>query len=215
MGGIVQSKKRLFIIGAGGFGREIESWLELIPISDRNWELIGYLDKNKNALNNYPAKYSIVGDEDNYDLNKDDLVIFGLSEPKIKENLYNKLKNQVSFFTYIAPSVIIGKFNNIGEGSVICPNCILTTNIEIGKLVTINCGTQIGHDSQIGDFCTINSQIEIAGNCKLEEKVFMGSNSMIIPGRKIGRKAVIGAGSVVIRNVKENTTVFGNPAKRI
>jgi hypothetical protein len=27
--------------------------------------------------------------------------------------------------------------------------------------------------------------------------------------------AIIGAGSIVIRNVKENTTVFGNPAKKI
>jgi serine acetyltransferase len=31
----------------------------------------------------------------------------------------------------------------------------------------------------------------------------------------VGRKAQVGACSFVIRRVKENTTVFGNPAKKI
>jgi acetyltransferase-like isoleucine patch superfamily enzyme len=38
---------------------------------------------------------------------------------------------------------------------------------------------------------------------------------VVIPGRKIEENARIGAGSVVIHNIKENSSVFGNPAKLI
>ena len=208
-------KRRLFIIGASGFGREMESWLDLIPENEIDWYIAGYLDKNKKALNDYPSHLKVLGEEDNFDFKQKDLVILALADPKLKEKIYKRLKDKVEFFTYIAPNAVIGKFCEIGEGSIICPNCILTTNVKIAKCTFVNCGSQIGHDVQIGDFVTINSQIEIAGDCILGNKIFMGSNSMIIPGKKIGNEATIGAGSVVIRNVKKNTTVFGNPAQRI
>ncbi len=36
--------KRLFIIGAGGFGREVFSWIQQIPNRDREWAFGGFLD---------------------------------------------------------------------------------------------------------------------------------------------------------------------------
>ena len=212
MVGIVQDKRRLFIIGASSLGREVESWLELIPELKRDWYLEGYLDKDKNALNGYPSDYQIIGDEEYFDFKEEDFVILAISEPKIKEKIYYKLKQKINFFTYISPNSIIGKNNVIGEGSIICPNTILTTNIKIGMCTLINIGSQIGHDCIIGDFTTINANVDIAGKCLIGERSFFGSNSIVIPKKKIGDDTKIGAGSVVIRNVKENTTVFGNPA---
>jgi acetyltransferase-like isoleucine patch superfamily enzyme len=43
----------------------------------------------------------------------------------------------------------------------------------------------------------------------------MHPGCVMVPHRKIGNNAVIGTGSVVLSNVKANTTVFGNPAKKI
>ena len=39
--------------------------------------------------------------------------------------------------------------------------------------------------------------------------------STIIRHKKIGKNASVGAASVVLRNVKDNTNVYGNPAKKI
>ena len=211
----MQDNRRLFIIGAGSFGREVESWLELIPELKRNWHLEGYLDKDKKTLKVYPSDYHIIGDEENFDFKEDDFVILAISEPKIKERIYFKLKQKVNFFTYISPNAIIGKNIVIGEGSIICPNTILTTNIKIGMCTLLNIGSQIGHDCIIGNFTTINANVDISGKCVIGKRSFFGSNSIVIPGRKIGDDTKIGAGSVVIRNVKENTTVFGNPARKI
>ena len=43
----------------------------------------------------------------------------------------------------------------------------------------------------------------------------IGANATILPGVTIGQGAVVGAGAVVTKNVEPNTTVIGNPAKKV
>ena len=43
----------------------------------------------------------------------------------------------------------------------------------------------------------------------------IGANSTIICGITIGTNSFIGAGSVVTKSIKNNTMVYGNPAKYI
>jgi len=204
----------MFIIGASSFGRELESWLEAIDRRDRDWGISGYLDKDINALNGFPSDYAIVGEEDSFDFKQDDLAIIAIAEPSIKHKVYQKLKDKVRFYTYIAPSAIIGKFNKIGRGSIICPNTVLSTNVNIGDCATINLGCNIGHDVEILSFSSLMPSVNLGGGVKIKEKVFVGTASTVIPLKTIGESAFVGAGSVVVRNVKEYSKVFGNPAKR-
>jgi len=215
MGDIVQGKKRLFIIGAGGLGRELESWLTQSPGFGVKFDIVGFLDDNPKALDDNPSDYRVIGTPLKYNYGSADFVIFGIADPVIKIKLYENLINVIKLFTFIAPNTIIGKNNKIGEGSVICPNCIITTNVKIGKCVFINCGSQIGHDSDIGSFSSIMSNVDIGGKCKIGSGVFIGSHVNIIPTVNIENSAKIGAGSTVIKRVKEKSSVFGNPAKRV
>lgn len=214
---IAQSKRKLYLIGASNFGREVEGWLELIPKEDRDWEFIGYLHtySGESPLNGYPTDYKILGDWETYPLSKNDYCLITISDCDWKEKIYIKLKGKTSFFTYIAPNAIIGKFNSIGEGSIICPNCIITTNTSIGKCTTLNIGTQIGHDVSIGDFSSLMANVDIGGHTSIGKSVFVGSKATIIPKMKIAESSIIGAGSVVIKKVEKGTTVFGNPAKEL
>lgn len=213
----MQNKRKLYLIGASHFGREMEQWLELIPESKRDWELEGYLHTftGKSPLENYPTKYEILGPWETFPLTKDDYCIITVADCLWKEKIYNHLKDKISFFTYIAPNAVIGNFNTIEEGTIICPNCVVTTNVKIGKCVTLNIGTQIGHDGTIGDFSSIMPNVDLGGLVQVGKSVFIGSKATIIPKMKVEQNSVIGAGSVVIRKVKTGTTVFGNPAKEI
>jgi sugar O-acyltransferase (sialic acid O-acetyltransferase NeuD family) len=213
----VQDRKNLYIIGASNLGREMESWLQTIPEANRDWIFKGFIhtyDK-KSPLEGYPSDYLILGGWENFPFSRNDYCIISVADTDWKEKIYNHLKNKVNFFTFISPNAIIGKFNNIGEGCIICPNCIVTTNVTLGKLTTLNIGTQIGHDSVIGDFSSLMTSIEIGGQVAIGKKVFIGSHATIIPKIKIEDCSFIGAGSVVITKVKKGTTVFGNPAKII
>lgn len=130
---IVQNKRNLYIIGAGGFGRELESYLYSVDEKDRDWELKGYIDDNPRSLENYPSNLKVVGCVDNFDFEDSDYVIIAIAAPETKRKIYKLLKERVTFFTYIDSSAKIGKFVNIEEGCVICPNCIVTTNVSLGK----------------------------------------------------------------------------------
>jgi sugar O-acyltransferase (sialic acid O-acetyltransferase NeuD family) len=213
----VQDKRSLYLIGASNFGREMESWLELIPKETRDWKLKGYLHSysGDSPLVGYPTGYKILGDWETFPLTKNDYCLITISDCSWKEKIYNQLIERTSFLTYIAPNTIVGKFNKIGEGSIICPNCILTTNICLGKCITVNIGTQLGHDVTIGDFSSLMANVDLGGHVTLGKSVFVGSKATILPKIKIEDSSNIGAGSVVVRKVKKGTTVFGNPAKVI
>lgn len=206
-------KKNLYLIGAGDLGREMESWLELLPDFHQEWEIKGYIDQNPNALKGFPSDYVVVGNPLNFDFSPDDSVLMCITNPRSKQHLASKLKDKVKFFSYIAPNSILCKYVKLGTGVVICPNSCISTNVQIGDFVYINSGTQIGHDSIISSYCSLMSHVDLGGHVKLGERVYMGTNSTIIPSKTVARDIIIGTGSIVIRNLKKKGTYFGNPAK--
>jgi sugar O-acyltransferase (sialic acid O-acetyltransferase NeuD family) len=208
----VTNRKKLYLIGAGNFGREMESWLELLPGFYEEWEIKGYLDQNPNALNGFPSDYKVVGSPLEYPFQRADYILLCLTKSSAKKNISQALKGKVNFFTYVAPSVTIGKYTTIGEGSIIAPNSVVTTNVRIDQFVTINCGTQIGHDCVVGKFSSLMANVDLGGGVRLGENVFMGTNSTIIPQRSIADNIIIGAGSIVFKNLSRPGTYLGNPA---
>lgn len=206
----------LYILGAGGFAREIYSYLSESDFSYNGLSLAGFLDDDKNALEGFSCKHKIIGGIKSLSLSDNDSLILGVANPSVKElvfNFYNEYPG--SIITYIHPSAIVGNNVTVGVGSVFAPYSVATTDVRIGRGCTINVFSTLGHDAELGDFCTLSGHCDVTGNAKLGSKVFMGSHSSVIPSTVVENNAVIGAGSLVLRKVKENTTVFGNPAKKI
>ena len=208
-------KNSLYIIGAGDFGREMESWLEVLPGFDEKFAIKGYLDDNANALKGFPSDYEIVGTPLGFDFKKDDYALLAITNPATKKKFAEGLKGKVIFFTYIAPTVTLGKYTNIHDGAIICHDCFISTNTEIGSFVIINVGSRIGHDCIIEPFCSLMADVDLGGHVKIGECVFAGTKSTIIPRKSVNGNIIIGSGSVVIKNLTKKGTYFGNPAKLI
>ena len=208
-------KKRIYIIGAGDFGREMESWLEDLPNFKNEYEIKGYLDNDSKSLQNKPTDYEIVGTHEEMKFKENDYVVIAISNSKVRKRIAESLINKVNFFTYIAPNVTIGKFTKIGSGSIICSNCFISTNTVIGDFVIVNAGSNIGHDCIIESYCSLMANVDIGGSVILGEGVFIGTKATIIPKKRIFRGIIIGAGTIVIRNLNKVGTYFGNPAKYI
>lgn len=103
--------------------------------------------------------------------------------------------------------------NYVGDGSIICPGSILTTNITIGKHVIINLNCTIHHDVKIGNFSTISPGVNLCGNVKVGELCFIGANSVIREKISICDNVTIGAGAVVVKDITEPGIYIGNPCK--
>jgi sugar O-acyltransferase (sialic acid O-acetyltransferase NeuD family) len=205
--------KRVLILGAGGFGREMYHWLLHHPDAGRAWEVGGYIDDRPNALEGFELPVRIVSTVKDYIPGANDLLVCAIGQPKLKRPLCEDLRRRgAKFLTFVHPSVVMGGKVELGEGVVLCPGVVVTSFVRLGDMVMVNCCSSVGHDVEIGAYTTLCGHCDITGHCVLGESVFVGSGASVIPGVKVGNGAVVGAGSVVIRAVKDGASVFGNPA---
>jgi len=210
--------KDLFIFGAGGFAREVAWLVETINQKKIKWNILGFLDENKNNHGKSLNGYDVVGGIDflkNYSENVG--VVLAIGNPKSKKTVYDKIINikKIFFPNLIHPDVSIHNTNKLGEGNIICKGTILTININIGDHVIINLDSTVGHDAIINSFSTVLPSVNISGGVKIKEGVMLGTNSAIIQNKTIGNWTKIGAGAIVAKDIPANCTAVGIPAKPI
>lgn len=208
--------KDLVIVGAGGFGREVAWLVEEINEVSKEWNLIGFIDENKEMHETLINGYEVLGGID-WLKDKDIYYVCAIGNSKIRKDIVEKInKFQVKAATIIHPSVLMNKkYVEVGEGSIICASSILTVNIKLGKHVILNLDCTVGHDAILKDFVTVYPSVNISGNCRINECVELGTGTQIIQGKIIGDNTILGAGSVVVRDIEANKTAVGVPAKCI
>jgi sugar O-acyltransferase (sialic acid O-acetyltransferase NeuD family) len=208
--------KELFVVGAGGFGREVFHWSSQHPDCGVKWFYGGFLDENPNALDGYDLPSGIVGSPSSWKVGKDHVFLLGVGLPKVKAKILSSLLAQnADFLTLVHPTALIGPRVTLGRGCVVCPMVVLTCDIKIGDFVVLNVASSIGHDARIGSFTTLSGHADVTGFAKIGEGVLLGSHASVIPGAVVGHHAVVGAGTVVTGRVPDQNTVFGVPGKRI
>lgn len=209
------NKIGFYLLGAGGLGRELESWYDDSLFSNE-YRLKGFVDDNNDALVDINNDYSILDSFKGGQIWKGNSILIGVSSCEFKKNAYFILKeNNCKILAFKHDTSIVGKNSKLGIGYVLCPYVIVSCNVKLGNLVTINIGSQIGHDVVIGDYTSIMANVDIGGGALIGDNVFIGSNAVILPGVKIPDNTRIGAGSVVLKSIKQVGTYFGNPAKKI
>lgn len=208
--------KDIVIVGAGGFAREVAWLIEEINKEKKEWNLLGFIDDNEENIGKELNGYKIIGTTEylNEELSRDIYIVIAIGNGKIRAKIVNKLKDR-KYAILIHPNVKISSTNLIEEGSIICSGTIITVNIEIGKHVIINLDCTIGHDATIEDYATILPSVNLSGNTVTKKYTTLGTGTKVIQGVTIGENVIVGAGTVVIRDVENNVTAVGNPARII
>lgn len=210
--------KDLYIIGAGGFGREVAWLVERINAVTPTWKIKGFIDDNEAIHGKYEGGYQVIGGcEYLINLSEEVWLVCAVGCARVRKKIINKFKgcNNIKFATVIDPSVIISNRVSVGEGTIICAGTIVTVDITIGNHVIINLDCTLGHDDIIGDFVTIYPSVNVSGCVNVGECAELGTGMQIIQGKNIGREAIVGAGAVVVKDIPEKCTAVGSPAKAI
>lgn len=206
-------KKDVFIYGAGGLGREVLSMFNALA----DWNVMGFYDDGK-RVGEKTGRLCILGSmKELLEVKEKTEVIIAIGNPGIKRQLAEKLSvnHFISFPSLIHPQALMQDQTSvvIGEGCIITAGTILTSDIRIGKNVLLNLNCTVGHDVHIGDYSSIMPGANIAGEVNIGKEVLIGSGANILNGIQIGNNSRIGAGAVVTKDVLENETVVGVPAR--
>ena len=208
----------LFIIGAGGFGREVFSIIQALEVSGSLPHPAGFIDDAPSArdLERVGALGSrVVG-------SVDDLIgrtepfsaVVAIGSASARRTIADLLSHSpVTFPVVVHPDATLGCDVRLAEGVVVAAGSRLSTNIEVGRHVHIDQNAVVGHDCNLGDFSRLNPQACVSGEVRIGRGALVGANAAVLPGLEVGDDAIVGAGAVVTRPVPANATVKGVPAQ--
>ena len=200
--------KKVILFGSGGYSDNIR----IILKGQR--KIAGYLDENRTGMYHgvkiFGSKVEDVPDFQKYCY----FVCIGdiESRKRIFESLHEKgleIINVVSKQAYVSEDV------KMGVGNYIAPGVKIMADVKIGDDNYIGTSAIVEHGSRIGSHCRITSNATLNGETIVRDEVFFGSGAICNGCLEIGRRSVVGSGSVVLKDVTEDVTVVGVPAKVI
>jgi len=100
-----------------------------------------------------------------------------------------------------------------GEGILVMPMAAICETTRLGAYCLLNTNSSVDHGCSIGDGFHAMPGATIAGEIIVGDYVSVGSNATVLPRLRIGTGAIIGAGAVVTKDVSDNCTMVGNPAR--
>ena len=132
-------------------------------------------------------------------------------------------------FTHIRESV------DIGENCVIGSHCYIDTKVTIGDNCKVQSGSLIYTPAKIGNAVFIGPRVILTNDknprainedgsvvtkddwlCEpviIKDGASIGAGAIILAGVTVGKNAVVGAGSVVTKDIPDNATFYGVPAR--
>lgn len=205
--------ENLIIVGAGGLGRDTESYARTDVALGRDWSLRGYLDTRPDVLDKFDMDLRVVGNPLSYVPQKDDSFIVAIGEAALKRQLVAPLIEKGARFITFRPNMHCGSRCRLGR-SVFGFHCTLSSDVTVGDFAYIGTDTIIGHDSIVCDYAHVGMRCFIGGRVKIGEGATIHPMATIVADVSIGEGAVVAAGAVVFGSVPPYTTVLGNPARK-
>lgn len=196
----------MYLFGASGHGKVIKDILNANGI-----KVEAFVDDNPNVneCGGRPVVHDATGLSP---------MIVSIGVNRIRKMIVERLKANnpdIMFATAIHPSAVISPTAKIGEGTVVMAGAVINADAVIGNHCIINTGATVDHDCKIGDYCHVAPGVHISGGTHVGEGTWVGVGSSVIQCLNIGKNCMIGAGSVVVKDIPDNVTAFGCPAKVI
>lgn len=208
----------LFIVGCGGFGREVHQIVAALREARGGWEVSGFVDDDPS-----PGNLALVaalgltvrgGVAALVDRTEPFYAVIAIGDPAVRRAMVERLAGAPAQFPVLVhPHSTVGPDVTLGPGCVVAAGARLSTNITLGAHVHIDQNATVGHDSSLGDFSRLNPQACVSGSVVVGAGATVGASATILPGLEIGELVVVGASACVVRSVPAKKTVKGVPAQ--
>ncbi len=200
---------KAIVYGSGGHGKVV-----LDILLESGFEVMGFVDDNKNQLGSVINGYPVLGDGSYLENKKKIKVALGIGCNSARENILHKLTtSNAEIISAIHPKAVISREVRLGKGIVIMAGAVVNPSTVIEDGVVVNTGATVDHDCHLAAFSHLWPGAHLAGSVYVGERSYIGMGAAVIQNIKIGRDVKIGAGAVVISDIPDNATAVGVPAK--
>ena len=207
--------KKLYIVGAGGLGREVLNLF--LEIKSKEYKFESFLDIENASTTIGSSSYKIKSEEEFFESANfaEIAIIVAIGDPIVLQKIVNKYKNLgvQDFPNLIHPNTHISASAKLGQGNIICNSSILSIDVTMGNFNIINLNCTIGHDVKMENFNIINPGCNLSGSLSIGSNNLFGTNCTVLQNLEIGNKSIIGAGSMVNKSVENSVTLVGNPSR--
>jgi sugar O-acyltransferase (sialic acid O-acetyltransferase NeuD family) len=200
----VDNESAVYIVGAGGAGREALDISQTLGLT-----IAGFLDDGRagdqirgldvSAPESAPA---------------DAAYVVGIASAQARRRLSALLDARgLRPHTIVHPRATIGPEVSLGLGCIVHANVLISSDVTIADHCQIHYNATVGHDSVLEPFVTVYPGANVAGNVRLGTGAMVGSGAAVLQGLVVGADATIGAGAVVTRDVQPGAVMTGVPAR--
>lgn len=205
--------RRILIVGAGGFGREVLQWARHAwpTMSGR---IAGFLSADSHALDGRGCDLGILSTPDAYQPMPGDGLLLAIGVHEVRRRVAESLLARgAAFLTLVHPTAIVAASAIIASGAILCPYAIASDASHVGCFVLMNYHTSLGHDAAAGKFSVLSPYATLGGRARIAEDVFLGLHASVGPGRVVGAGSKVAANSCLLTDAPAASLVFGVPGR--
>lgn len=212
----VNPKTPLLLIGGGG---HCASVIDVIESGDE-YEVAGIVEAVGNTQSEFLG-YPILGTDDELESliqqTPNCVITVGqLGKATLRKKLFQKVRESNGILpVIISPLARVAAQTEIGDGTVIMHYALVNNLAKIGENCIVNHYALVEHGCSIGSHCHLSTRAIINGDCHIGDACFIGSSATLVQGVSICKESVIGAAALVTKNILEQGTYIGLPAKRL
>jgi sugar O-acyltransferase (sialic acid O-acetyltransferase NeuD family) len=202
--------RKLVIIGASGFGREIAWVVERINRVSPTFDFLGFCDDAEEQRRGEWGGIPLLG------------LVEGVAARLGRVAFHcaignNRARQAVTMraiaaglepATLVDPSAVIAPDAEVGKGCYIGIGSVVSTETQLGLGIIVNHHVTVGHGVRIGDFAQLCPGVCVSGGCEIGEGALFGTLAGTIPLKRVGAWATVGAGMVSLRDVEADTTMI-------
>lgn len=201
---------KIVILGAGGHAGVIAELLEHKGYKESEIE---FLDDSVSEGSCIFGKRVAGKIESCLDYPQETKFIIGIGENRIRKALAEKY--HLPYITLVHPKAVIGKNVSLGQGTVVMAGAIVQNGSTIGMHCIVNTGATVDHDCEVEDYVHISPGCHVGGGVKIAAESWLGIGSCVKNGVEINKRCLLGAGAALVKDVLEEGTYVGVPAKKV
>ncbi len=186
---------RFIIIGGGGFGLELYTYILCDIQSGRlpNSCTISVLDEVADCelLTRMP-ELSYLGRVQEFVPSEGDQALIAIGSVGNRKKMYKIAQERhIPMATYIHSSAWVAPSASIGKGCIVSPNCVVSAYAEVSDNVAINVFCGVGHGAKVGAHSVMGPCSVINGDTILGEGCYLGSRATLFPSVVLGKGCVV------------------------